>query len=185
MGRDCEGPWVEAKERYVQGDESLATVAKELQLSYRTVHNRSSSEGWVAQRKAYREEVSAKARKQSVDKAVEDLVSKNTSLGEQWYKAAEFGLKQFLDPEATHNSRRAHALAAAIATDKWRLLTGQETGDTKAQSVDGDDEEMTEEEAIRFLKETVSVIDASEQHKRAAETASQDRSLPDAEEGEG
>lgn len=58
------------KSAYIAGDASLAALAQKYNLSVHTLHHISAREGWVAQRKAFRDE---RGRKLLEQRLTEDL----------------------------------------------------------------------------------------------------------------
>ena len=63
--------WDEIRNAYVTGDFSLAEVARQFGVSLSRVKARSAREGWVAQRRAFREQAVAAGRERAKEEAAE------------------------------------------------------------------------------------------------------------------
>jgi len=125
--------WEKLKLEYVHGADRLRDVAERYGVTYRAVKRRSAAEGWVEQRREYRERQAARraeaAEIEAQKLAVADgatIAQQNDRLGEEFYQLAlmqVIAARNALKPSEI----QIHAITAGIATDKWRLLTEQAT----------------------------------------------------------
>lgn len=145
---------------------SCAELAKEHGLRASTVSTRCSRGCWCAARDEFLASVEKAARQKGAEAQAEDLVSKNLILGTKWYELAETALDDALSA-AKPSERQSQAVTAGIATEKWRLVTGQTTAKSE-QIIKGEYDDLSDEEAEALLAESVAVVQFSQQNRAAA-----------------
>ena len=158
--------WVAIREQYVQGGKSCAQLAEEHGVRANTVETRCSRERWRAARSKFVASVEEVARQKSAEAQAEYLVIKNEALGAKWYQLAEAALDDAL-AAVKPSERQSQAITAGIATEKWRLVTGQTTAKSE-QIIKGEYDDLTDEEAEALLAESVEILRYSQQNREAA-----------------
>ena len=120
--------WEQVKHEWVTGGDEVTFKALAAQhgLAADTVARRAKRDGWRDQRSGYRLDTSRLAQQKTREAVADGLAERNALLGEDFFTLAQASLKAALDAEGGRE-RQSQTLAAATATDKWRLLTGQTT----------------------------------------------------------
>jgi hypothetical protein len=124
--------WQAIEHQYVtNGDDvSYNYLAHSHGISRSAIGEIARREGWGAKRKAHRERVTEKTLEIVAEQQAADITAGNSNLGAKWYKLACEVLDDALHAEKP-SDRQQNTVAAGIATEKWRLTTGQTTA--KAQ----------------------------------------------------
>lgn len=149
------------------GDEvTLAALARKHGVPAGTVRNRAHQGEWADRREKYRDNLVTHARQKSAEAQAEHLVIKNEVLGSKWYQLAEAALNDAL-AAVKPSERQSQAITAGIATEKWRLVTGQTTAKSE-QIIKGEYDDLTDEEAEALLAESVEILRYSQQNREAA-----------------
>jgi len=129
--------WDALKEQYVRGGRvaSLGAVARAHGVSFSTLRRRAAIGGWADMKRRFGAEVREhieKHQQEKINSALEQasettaltLIEQNEALAEKLYRLADTSLSN-AQTSPNHNERRASTITAAIAIDKWRLVTGQ------------------------------------------------------------
>lgn len=159
--------WEAVEHQYVTSGEPVShrALSAEHNISTTSIGRESSRRGWVEKRERYWAEVAEKALLASADDQAddmaEDITTRNASLGQAWYELAEAALESALAAEKA-SERQANSISAGIATEKWRLVTGQNTAKAE-QIIRGPYDDLTDDEATELLEESVEVIRYSRQ----------------------
>lgn len=163
--------WQAIEHEYVTGGDNVSQryLAGAHQVSLTSVQKACSRDGWVQKREEYREKRGAIALERTADQQAESLAQRNEDLGEEYYQAA---IESVRDARATNEprDRQAFMVSAGVATDKWRLVTGQNTAKSE-QIIRGPYDDLTDDEATTLLEETVEVIRYSRQTTSNSATA--------------
>ncbi len=124
--------WQAIEHEYVIGgdDVSYSYLAQHHQVSRQMITRVGSRENWTRKRAAHRERVAEAALEIVVEQQAADITAGNSNLGAKWYRLACEALDDALHAEKP-SERQQNTIAAGIATEKWRLCTGQTTA--KAQ----------------------------------------------------
>ena len=123
--------WQAIEHEYVTGGDNVSQryLANAHQVSLTSVQKACSRGGWVQKREDHRGNVKEIALEASADQLADDISAGNLALGRDWYKLAAQALQRALTAEKPSEQHQL-AVAAGIATDKWRLVTGQNTAKT-------------------------------------------------------
>jgi hypothetical protein len=124
--------WEAIEFRYVTGgnDVSQRRLALEHGVGLTMLSKVATREEWVAKRLAHRERVAERALETVVEEQAADTAAGNRHLGAKWYQLACQAVEDALGATKA-SDRQQNTVAAGIATEKWRLTTGQTTA--KAQ----------------------------------------------------
>ena len=158
--------WMAIEREYVQSGNEPSTreLAEQYGVPHATVHKRCTRGGWAEKRSRFWREVSLEAEKKGIASQSEDLSHRNACLGQQWYELAQAALEDALSAERP-SERQANTVSAGIATEKWRLVTGQTTA--KAGSANqGVTDGLTEEECEELIDETIAAMQESRRHRQ-------------------